>query len=55
MIPFTGCKSDIWKKVQVDIYCINIASNETNDVSKGSSRCQLYFDSLKVGCHALMP
>ena len=29
----TGCKSDIWKKVQVNIYCIYIGTTETNDIS----------------------
>ena len=26
----TGCNSDIWKKVQVNIHCNNISSTETN-------------------------
>ena len=32
----TGCKSDIWKKVQVNIYYIYITSTETNDTSAES-------------------
>ena len=32
----TGCNSDIWKKVQVNIYCIYIGSTETNDTSAES-------------------
>ena len=56
----TGCKSDIWKKVQVNIYCIYIGSTETNDTSAESPWSQLQFGTLKVGvalswgCHALI-
>ena len=34
---YTECKSDIWKKVQANIYCIYISSTETNDISEESS------------------
>ena len=32
----TGCKSDIWKKVQVNIYHIHTARTVTNDTSAKS-------------------
>ena len=45
----TGCKRDIWKKVvQVNIYCIYIASTETNNTSQESPDIQLLNDTLKV-------
>ena len=36
VLQHTGCKSDIWKKVQVNIQCIYIDSIETNDTSAES-------------------
>ena len=35
-VVHTGCNSDIWKKVQVNIYCNYIGSTETNDKSAES-------------------
>jgi hypothetical protein len=35
-ILHTGCNSDIWKKFQVNIYCIYIGTTETNDISAES-------------------
>ena len=37
----TGCNSDIWKKVQVEIWCIYINSTETNNTSAESPWSQL--------------
>ena len=34
---YTGRNSDVWTKVQVDIYFIHIASTETNDTLEESS------------------
>ena len=34
---FFMCNSDIWKKVQLNIYCIYNASIGTNDTSEESS------------------
>ena len=44
----TGWISEIWKKIQVNIYHIHTASTETNDTSKESPDIQLYNDTLKV-------
>ena len=37
----TGCKNNIWKKVQVNIYFVYIASTETKDTSEESPDIQL--------------
>ena len=44
----TGWISEIWKKVQVNIYHIHNASTETNDISEESPDIQLKNDTLKV-------
>ena len=44
--PSTGCKSEIWKKVQLNIYLIYTASK--NDTSEKSPGIQLENDTLKV-------
>ena len=36
MAVCTGCNSNIWKKVQVNIYCNYIGSTETNNKSAES-------------------
>ena len=38
----TGCNTGIRKEVQVNMYCIYIASTETNDTSEESSDTQLF-------------
>ena len=43
----TGWISEIWTEVQVIIYCIYIASTETNDTSEESSTIKLLYDTLK--------
>ena len=45
---YTGCKSDIWKKVQLKICHIYTPCNETNYTSAKSPWFQLSFDTLKV-------
>ena len=57
----TGCISQIWTEIQVDIHLIYIASTETNDTSKESSDTQLFaggkFEgvALSRGLHAHLP
>ena len=46
--PSTGCKSEIWKKVQLNIYLIYTASMEKNDTLVKSPGIQLENDTLKV-------
>ena len=41
----TGCLSEIWKKIQVKIYFIYIASTETNNTQEESSG--ILYDTLK--------
>ena len=46
--PSTGCKSEIWKKDQLNIYLIYTASLEKNDTSEECPGIQLENDTLKV-------